>query len=284
MLELVHHSPRAHGYPESRWTLRRLRQASVSWLKLGIDSSLWHLLRRLDISYKRGRQSIHSPDPDYQAKLETLERYLGHSRGDPRRYPLLYLDELSYYRQPTIAPVYEARGHQQGKARRSQRSNSCRRVVGALDAGSGKVLHHQGDRIGCRELVRFYEQIAQAYPEAESIYLVADNWPVHFHADVMAALVPQTLPFPALMPANWPKAAAPGALKHNLPLIMVQLPTYAPWTNPIEKLWRWLYADVLHMHPFADDLRALMDKVARFLDRFANGSDALLRYTGLWPG
>ncbi len=59
------------------------------------------------------------------------------------------------------------------------------------------------------------------------------------------------------------------------------LPTYASWANPIEKLWRWLRQDLLHLHRLAGDLAGLRAAVERFLERFAHGSLALLRYVGL---
>ena len=61
----------------------------------------------------------------------------------------------------------------------------------------------------------------------------------------------------------------------------VWLPTYAPWLNPIEKLWRWLRQDVLHLHRLADDWKALRQRVRAFLDQFAQGSQRLLEYVGL---
>jgi transposase len=33
----------------------------------------------------------------------------------------------------------------------------------------------------------------------------------------------------------------------------VWLPTYAPWLNPIEKLWRWVRQDILKMHRWVED-------------------------------
>jgi len=33
-------------------------------------------------------------------------------------------------------------------------------------------------------------------------------------------------------------------------ITLVYLPTYAPWLNPIEKLWRKAYQEVLHLHRF----------------------------------
>lgn len=59
------------------------------------------------------------------------------------------------------------------------------------------------------------------------------------------------------------------------------LPTYASWLNPIEKLWRWLKQDILHLHSLPNDLETLRLQVQSFLARFISGSDPLLRYVGL---
>jgi hypothetical protein len=64
---------------------------------------------------------------------------------------------------------------------------------------------------------------------------------------------------------------------------MLCLPTYASWCNPIEKLWRWLEQDILHLHRLSDDWAALKQAVACFLDGFADQSLELLRYVGLLP-
>lgn len=63
------------------------------------------------------------------------------------------------------------------------------------------------------------------------------------------------------------------------------LPTYAPWLNPIEKLWRWLCQEVLHLHRLADRRDQLQRTVDGFLGQFAEphtaACQALLRYVGL---
>lgn len=59
------------------------------------------------------------------------------------------------------------------------------------------------------------------------------------------------------------------------------LPTYAPWLNPIEKLWRWLRQQVLTLHRLAGEWEALRGRVNGFLEQFAEGAVALLRYVGL---
>jgi len=242
------------------------------------------LLKRLDISYKRGRAYVHSPDPHYKDKLSLIEWAWQLTKAHPEQYVFLYLDELTYYRQPTVASDYEARGHQQPLARYSHRSNTHFRVVGALNALTGQVTYLQGGKISVPLLSGFYAQIRDVYPHAEAVFVAQDNWPVHFHPDVLARLQPQVWPYKFIRPPNWPTEPSAKAVHDDLPIQVLCLPTYASWCNPIEKLWRWLKQDILHLHRLSDDWAALKQAVASFLDSFAGKSLELLRYAGLLPG
>ncbi len=62
---------------------------------------------------------------------------------------------------------------------------------------------------------------------------------------------------------------------------LLPLPTYAPWTNPVERVWRKLAQEVLHLHRCTDDWPGLHGVVQDWLDRATQPSDALLRYVGL---
>lgn len=258
-------------------------KASCPWLELETEAGLWQLLKRLGISYKRGRDYIYSPDRAYEAKLSLIEQCRLRAYYAPEEYAFLYLDELTYYRQPSLARAYEASGQAQPLARRSYRSNTAFRVVGALDAITGRVLFRQRSKIGLTCLSEFYADIRAIYPTHKQIYVVEDNWPIHFHPDVLARLQPQDFPWPPTVPANWPSEPRAKAVKDDLPIQILSLPTYASWLNPIEKLWRWLKQDVLHLHRLSDDWSALKQRVAAFLNQFQHGSFELLRYVGLLP-
>lgn len=217
------------------------------------------MLKRCGLRYKRGRHYLHSPDPDYQQKRDYAAACLSTARHQPRRVVTLYLDEMSYYRQPTLARDWTERGAlNQPLARLSYHRNSLRRVVGALDAVTGRVICEQWPKVGVRRLAAFYEVLRRHYPKAKAIHLIQDNWPVHFYPEVE-------------------RAAAQAGVE------MVRLPTYAPWLNPIEKLWRKLRQEVLHLHRFSDDWQSLQQRVADFFATFSNGSQALLHYVGLLP-
>jgi hypothetical protein len=285
LLDVVRQEPQQYGHNCVRWTLSQIRQ-TCGWLHLHTDSGMHQLLERLGITYKWGRDYAHSPDLAYLAKAEHIRATLAQVRAEPDRYVLLYLDEMTFFRQPTLARAYEAQGHQQPLAHRACfERNTKSRLLGALDALTGKVLFRQRSHIDIPCLTGFWSDICQAYPQADTIYVVLDNWPVHFHPDVLAPLQPQDTPFPLNPLPNWPQQPRTSHLPDRapLPIQLLPLPTYAPWLNPIEKLWRRLKQHVIHLHRLSHDWQALKSRVDHYLRQFADASPALLRYVGLLP-
>lgn len=253
------------------------------WLQVTTASGVQQILKRLGISYKRGRDYIHSPDRFYKEKLSLVELARFRAYYDPDHYILLYLDELTYYRQPSLSQAYEQRGSAQPLAQRSHKSDTTFRVLAGLNAITGQVNYLQRTRTTVPCLSQFWFELRTAYPQADLIYIVVDNWPVHFHPDVLAPLQAQAFPFPPKLPPNWPTTPSKKAIHDDLPIQLLCLPTYASWLNPIEKLWRWLKQDILHLHRLSTDWQALKLLVANFLDQFHCGSTDLLSYVGLLP-
>ena len=266
----------------SRWSLSLIAD-ECDWLQVGTMSGMSKLLKRLRISYKRGRSYIHSPDPHYQQKMDIIAQCLLKAWYAPETYALLYQDEFGYYRQPSIARNYEAMGKFQPLARRSHAPNAECRGIGALNPVTGQVAYHQASKVSIKELTVFYDMVVEDCPKLDTIYMVQDNWSVHFHPDVLAHLQPQHLEFPVHVPGHWPKKPTKKARHANLPIKILQLPTYASWANPIEKLWRWVRQTVIHLHRLSDDWSILKQRVRDFMLSFRHGSNELLRYVGLLP-
>ncbi len=72
-------------------------------------------------------------------------------------------------------------------------------------------------------MYRSFRLVERRYQEAERISIALDNWPVHFHPFVLEELA-----------------------KRHSRIELLPLPTYAPWTNPMEKVWGLLAKDVLN--------------------------------------
>lgn len=248
--------PRRFGVAHNRWRLKDLRQV-IGWLKDKTLSGVHQILDRLDFSRQQSLPFIRSPDPLFALKRRAIANAFLEALQAPEEVAILFADDLTYYKQPTKAPVYWQRGPSQKRLWRAPGENVMTRVAAVLDGGTGRVFYQQGDKFGIRAVQEQYRRIRQLYPQRK-VYIVRDNWPVHKHPDVTAVARQQEL-------------------------IPLYLPTYASWLNPVEKLWRWLKQEVLHAHEWAHDLSRLRDAVRRFLDQFASGSDQLLRYVGLLP-
>lgn len=281
MQHLVCRAPQQLQQPGSRWQLATVR-AACEWLQTRSLACVWRTLKRCGIRLKRGRDYVHSPDAHYLAKLADIVAALEKARHAKGGVILVFLDEFSFYRQPTLARDWGVRGAaNQPLAQRSLQANTCGRVIAGLNAISGQTTALLASKIGIHQMVTFWQALRAAYPQAETIYVVVDNWPLHYHPDVLAALEPQRTVWELKTPASWPRQARASAKRLGLPIQLLPLPTYASWCNPIEKLWRKLQQEVLHLHGYADDWTKLKEKVQEFLDDLREGSTEILRYVGL---
>jgi transposase len=243
----------ARGPAPSRWSLRTIR-ASVEWLTNYTLSGVWRVLRSCGLELHSSCARLFSPDPDYASKVRRLHRCLRDAARHPDTVVALFLDEFGYQRWPEVAPTW---GVEVAVAQRAG-NNQQWRTIGALNALTGQVNYLDGYIVGRQQVIQFYSRLDRAYPKkVEVIYVIQDNWNIHTHPDVLTALADYSRIKP------------------------VWLPTYAPWLNPIEKLWRWLRQDILKMHRWVEDWPQVKQRVHDFLDQFAHGSPALLRYVGL---
>src|SRR5262249_20250836 len=148
------------------------------------------------------------------------------ARTYPQTISVLYSDETTCYRQPFIGACWHeqgADGKHQPTAPLSHSANTIRRVIGTLDVRTGRVLYRANSKMGVSKLCAFLKQVRKAYGPDRRLILIWDNWPIHYYDNVFAM-----------------------AKQQRIELLF--LPTYAPWTNPIEKLWRKLKQEVLCMH------------------------------------
>ena len=263
-----------------------MRQACPALAGYGL-SGVWRLVRRHRSHWRRARSHMRRPDPDYDAKLAAIATARDTAAASAGRIVLLYQDEVTLGRQPTLPAAYAPVGQDAPRAERSHQTNTLTRLAATLDPEDGRVVARRASHLDVPTLVGCSQQVVAAYPAAERIYLVQDHWPVHVHPDVLVALAPQETPFPLRRPPTWPTGPSPAAVARwgalRLPLLLLPLPTYASWCSPIENLWRWLTQDTTHLHRHADDLPGLRRLIDQFLARFAHGSTELLRYVGLMP-
>ena len=257
MEQLIRRSPRLVGLKRSRWWIAGLQQV-VAWLGRCTRAGACRILKRLGIRYKRGRAYIHSPDLDYDLKMAYIQAAQTLAKTEPERYALLYQDELTYYRRPSVARDYAWRGSKNPRVTQGYTRNRQRRIAGCLDAVEGRFLAQQRAGFDRYNLIQYYREVEATYPDVKTIFLVQDNWSVHFHPDILLALA-------------------------DSKICLLRLPTYAPWANPVERIWLRLKQELLHHHDFEDDWEGLQLAVQDWLDHCDQDPIGLLYSVSLSP-
>lgn len=276
-------SPHLLGFARSRWTLSML-QKHFDFLGGMSPSGVSRWLRRLGVSFQRAREFIRSPDPQYQPKADYLRGQLEQARA--QNTPLYFWDAMSIqFDHPGQAKCWAQAGSDTARVERTGGKGGKRRfhahILGAMNARSGQVQVTYPKKLDRKAIVRMLESLVQKHGE-EQVHVVLDNAPIHFHQDVLDQLASQEWPFKFKSAPNWapPEEAARATGELNVQLL--PLPTYSPWLNPIEKLWKMLRERVLHLHPWAQDPSKCKRAVKDFFQALAHGFQGELRsYTGL---
>ncbi|MEL6661211.1 MAG: IS630 family transposase [Bacteroidota bacterium] len=278
MEQLLRCCPKKLGYQTHRWTLIDLLQA-CKFIRLSSLSGLYRVLKRLGISLQRAKSWIRSPDPNYAAKLAFMKACMKQSHE--QRVELLFLDEFTYSIHATINRAY-APHTLQPKAHRAVGYEKTWRVLATMNGLDGQVFAIQRAHIRVVTFIHFLKALVEHHSSTQRLFIVMDNWPVHFHPDVVDALEPQLNPLPLHLPASWRRLQPSGKYSTwNLPVQLVPLPTYASWLNPIEKLWKWLKKDIIHHHQCQLHFDQLKELVGDWLSQFDHSSNELLKFTGL---
>lgn len=254
--QLLHDSPRSYGLARSRWRLQDIRRV-IAWLQNCTLAGVHQILRRLKLGLKQATGYVRSPDPKRRLKRRRLAQVFNAALQQPDENVVLFQDELTYYSQQNEGLKYGAIGQKPPYVAHGVAENKMTRIGAVMDGVTGQVIYSQADKFGKQAMADLYRKVRQHYPKRK-LFVVQDNCPFHYCDNVLDTA-------------------------DELGIVPVYLPTYASWLNPIEKLWRWLKADVLRGHEFAHDPLQLRQVVAEFLDQFTTGSSALLRYVGLLP-
>ena len=115
--------------------------------------------------------------------------------------------------------------------------------IGAVDYHTGQTVVLIRRRKRRREIAELLDALLATHP-AGRIYVAWDNASTHEDDEVEAVV-----------------RGAAGRL------VLLYLPTYSPWLNPIEMLWRHFRRDVTHCELFPT-VAALLAARADFFDRY----------------
>jgi putative transposase len=130
--------------------------------------------------------------------------------------------------------------------------------VGAVNYHTGETLVHIRRRKRRLETAELLQALLDRHPSG-TVYVAWDNASTHAD-DAIEAVV----------------RAAAGRL------VLLYLPTYSPWLNPIEMLWRHMRREVTHCELF-ETMAALVTAAYDFFARYNQTPDRVLSIIGAQP-
>jgi transposase len=130
--------------------------------------------------------------------------------------------------------------------------------LGAVDWHTGEAVVLTRRRKRRREVAELLEELLIRHPHG-TVYVAWDNARTHEDEEVEAVL-----------------RGAAGRL------VLLYLPTYSPWLNPIEMLWRHFRREVTHCELFAS-VDALLEATREFFERMNRTPQRTRSIIGAYP-
>jgi hypothetical protein len=144
--------------PPSRWTLRTIRATFGGFRGLTLGG-VWRALHRCRVGLRSGVVQHYSPDPDYIKKRDDLYKAMGEAAAAPGRVVLVFLDEMGYARWPEPACDWTGSAPDAPPlADRARSPNRLWRIIGAMNALTGRVDFLDAYIVGRAKVIKCYEQ------------------------------------------------------------------------------------------------------------------------------
>jgi transposase len=234
-------APTDFGFVRSRWTCATI----VALLREDHDvrvsrETVRRCLRQADLVWRRPRPVLRPRDPRRAEKLRKIRALL---RQLPANETAVFEDEVDVNTNPKVGAMWMPKGEQ--AVLETPGTNVKRYLAGSLHWRTGElVLSEPGKQRNADLFLAHLDDLRRRFRRYQVIHVICDN--ARFHDPERCRKVRDYL-------ARW---------GHRIRLHF--LPTYAPETNPIERVWWHLHDEITRNHR-CQDIEQLLDLVFDWL-------------------
>lgn len=215
-------TPREFGFLRSRWSCATVVLLLLEEHQVQVSAeTVRRWLHREQIVWRRPRPVLGPEDPQYAGKLRALRRLLATL---PDNETAVFQDEVDINTNPKIGSMWMFRGQQAEVV--TPGNNVKRYLSGSLHWRTGKLLvSSPGTQRNADLFVRHLDDLRRRLRCYRRIHVICDNAKFHDCGKVQKFLT------------RW---------GHRI--VIHFLPTYAPETNPIERVWWHLHEEITRNH------------------------------------
>lgn len=235
-------TPADFGFIRTRWTCECVAVVLRDDLRIRISrETVRRRLRAAGLVWRRPRPVLGPKDPAYAYKLGKIRRLL---RELPAGEIAVFQDEVDINTNPKIGSMWMWRGAQAKVV--TPGNNEKRYLAGSLNWRTGELILTEGLPNQGRNTDLFLAHLDDLRRRLRCyrvIHVICDNAKPHKCGRVDKYLA-----------------------KHKGRIVIHYLPTYAPQTNPIERVWWHLHEEITRNHR-CRDMDELLDTVFEWLYR-----------------
>ena len=219
---LTNSTPRDFGYFRSRWSCETLAHLLAfetgRWLS---GETVRRGLHRLGFVWRRPRPVLGPVDPLFTEKFRAIQQLLANLPPDEAA---VFQDEVDVHLNPKIGSMWMQKG-KQAEVETPGNNRKCH-VAGSVVWSTGTLLVSAPQT--CRNTAQFLmhlDDLRRRLRGWKKIHVICDNAAFHKSRAVQAYL---------------------GRWGHRI--VLHFLPSYAPQTNPIERVWWHLHETITRNH------------------------------------
>jgi putative transposase len=233
-------TPADFGFVRSRWTCETVVVLLRDDYHIRVSrETVRRRLRAAHLVYRRPRPVLGPKDPAYAYKLGKIRQLL---RELPAGEVAVFQDEVDINTNPKIGAMWMRRGQQAEVV--TPGSNVKRYLSGSLNWRTGELILTEGKPGQGRNTDLFLTHLDDLRYRLRCyrvIHVICDNAKPHLAKRVETYLA-----------------------RHGGRVVLHYLPTYAPQTNPIERVWWHLHEEITRNHR-CPNMPALLDQVFAWL-------------------
>ncbi|HKA01017.1 MAG TPA: IS630 family transposase [Candidatus Solibacter sp.] len=229
-------TPLHFGFLRSRWTCDTIvvLLREDHGIRVGRET-VRRWLHRENLVWRRPRPVLGPKDPQHAAKVRKIKALL---RNLPVDEVAVFQDEVDVNTNPKIGAMWMRRGQQAEVV--TPGTNTKRYLAGSLNWRTGALIVTKGKQRNADLFLGHLDELRGRLRCYKRIHVICDN--AVFHRPDRCRKMREYL-------KRW---------RHRV--VLHFLPTYAPETNPIERIWWHLHEEITRNHrcPTIDDLLQLI--------------------------
>jgi len=236
--KLLQRPPKFYDINKTAWTLNTLAETYKKIHGVYISPQcVWSYLKRLGYSYKKTREMLSSPDPNFEQKIKRIQEILIKLGPDEKFFSIDELGPVNIRSKGGKSLVHKS--ERQKVIPKFQKKKGTVTCIAALELSTNQVTHFFAARKDSAAMTKLVDLLLSAYSAEKHLYLSWDA--VSWHNSITLKEHLKIL-----------NSKGYRQIHHTPRIKLAPLPPCTQYLNVIESVFRGLTRSVIHNSNYND--------------------------------